>query len=107
MKTKTVRMHIDKWERIYKPVPSYEIPDMENVDVHHVWTLIADDEEGMKITNGIQIANEDGYYVTEKAWEDGENFWFNMARHPVKEFFIRKYFIHVQPLVYKIRRLLK
>lgn len=81
----------DKWFDEYKPVENHidnnasfdgcmfetygeELRHILATDSYKVWTLLEDDYGNQCVTNGYHIVNRLGYFITEKPWEEGQDF---------------------------------
>lgn len=81
---------LSKWEAEYKPIKNHLVPDSSwngtmfetygdevdfviNQDDHNTWTWV-DGDDGTYLVSGYHLVNRIGYFITEKAWDDMEEF---------------------------------
>jgi len=99
--TRNRRITIDKWQDTYKLTGNVisdnaswqdengvgilfetygeEAKFVFAVDYHYVWTLVDGDNGGTYVVNGRAFVNRIGYFISQKPWEDHENFCIKVS----------------------------
>jgi hypothetical protein len=54
-------------------------PIIRAVDHHYVWTECSDAAGGWVAINGFRLVNRNGYWLTERPWNDGEQWLVRVA----------------------------
>ena len=84
---------VQEWDIMFEPVPNHldsnaswqddngigtmfetygdELDYVKNTDEHNVWTY-CDGDYGTFITNGYQVVNRIGYFITKHSWLDDD-----------------------------------
>ena len=86
-------MSNEQWFNTYQPMTNCITNDGEayetygdeedyvrQQDVHNVWTEI-DGDNGVYIVNGMAYVNRIQYYITNKPWNDGEDFCITVCEY--------------------------
>jgi hypothetical protein len=83
----------EQWEKIYKPITNLitneglsfetygeELDYVASHDTRNVWTEM-DGDNGVYIVNGFHYVNRIQYYVTEEAWNEGDDITITVCEY--------------------------